>query len=103
MIVDDATKSWEEFKPGDNGWTYDNKSNPMLSANFPLQNRLDRFLCCLRDFKICKIGMIGKEAIPGLSYIKEVKARKGLRLLELPVLPCDHYGMLLPISWLSSY
>jgi tyrosyl-DNA phosphodiesterase 2 len=40
--------------------------------------------------KISKIDMIGKEAIPGLSYIKEKKVRKDLKMLDLPVLPSDH-------------
>ncbi|XP_011046949.1 PREDICTED: tyrosyl-DNA phosphodiesterase 2 isoform X9 [Populus euphratica] len=92
--------AWVELKPGDNGWTYDTKSNQMLSGNFPLQKRLDRFICGLRDFKISKIDMIGKEAIPGLSYIKEKKVRREVKMLELPVLPSDHYGVLLTISGL---
>jgi tyrosyl-DNA phosphodiesterase 2 len=50
--------------------------------------------------KISKIDMIGKEAIPGLSYIKEKKVRSEVKMLELPVLPSDHYGVLLTISGL---
>jgi tyrosyl-DNA phosphodiesterase 2 len=44
--------------------------------------------------------MIGKDAIPGLSYMKEKKVRKEVKMLELPVLPSDHYGLLLTISGL---
>ncbi|KAF9683365.1 hypothetical protein SADUNF_Sadunf04G0005900 [Salix dunnii] len=47
---------------------------------------IDSYAVC--DFKISKIDMIGKEAIPG------GESEKRLRLLELPVLPCDHYGPL---------
>ncbi|KAJ4703896.1 tyrosyl-DNA phosphodiesterase 2 [Melia azedarach] len=89
--------AWTELRPGENGWTYDTKSNQMLSGNRTLQKRLDRFICNLRDFKITKIDMIGKEAIPGLSYCKEKKVRKEIKKLELPVLPSDHYGLLLTI------
>ncbi|KAJ6363933.1 hypothetical protein OIU76_028961 [Salix suchowensis] len=92
--------AWVDLKPGDNGWTYDTKSNQMLSGNRALQKRLDRFICSLCDFKISKIDMIGKEAIPGLSYMKEKKVRKEVKMLELPVLPSDHYGLLLTISGL---
>ncbi|KAG6776795.1 hypothetical protein POTOM_016583 [Populus tomentosa] len=92
--------AWVELKPGDNGWTYDTKSNQMLSGNRALQKRLDRFICSLCDFKISKIDMIGKDAIPGLSYMKEKKVRKEVKMLELPVLPSDHYGLLLTISGL---
>jgi len=56
--------------------------------------------CLLALLKISKIDMIGKEAIPGLSYIKEKKVRREVKMLELPVLPSDHYGVLLTISGL---
>ncbi|BAF29666.2 Os12g0414900 [Oryza sativa Japonica Group] len=67
------TDAWIELKPGEDGWTYDTKANSMLSANRKLQKRLDRFVCKLADFKINNIQMIGKNAIPGLSYVKEKK------------------------------
>ncbi|XP_050203664.1 uncharacterized protein LOC126653770 [Mercurialis annua] len=97
-LPDGWTDAWTELRPGDNGFTYDTKSNQMLSGNRTLQKRLDRFACSLRDFKISKIDMIGKEAIPGLSHVKEKKVRKEVKMLELPVLPSDHYGLLLTIS-----
>ncbi|XP_031284163.1 uncharacterized protein LOC116142892 isoform X2 [Pistacia vera] len=90
--------AWTELRPGENGWTYDTKSNQMLSGNRTLQKRLDRFICNLRDFKISRIDMIGTEAIPCLSYCKEKKVKKEIKKLELPVLPSDHYGLLLTIS-----
>uniref|UniRef100_A0A2N9I6D7 RanBP2-type domain-containing protein n=1 Tax=Fagus sylvatica TaxID=28930 RepID=A0A2N9I6D7_FAGSY len=90
--------AWQELRPGNNGWTYDTKSNQMLTGNRTLQKRLDRFICNLRDYKISGIEMIGMDAIPGLSYIKEKKVRKEVKKLELPVLPSDHYGLLLTIS-----
>lgn len=95
---DEWVDAWEELRPSENGWTYDTKSNPMLSANRTLQKRLDRFLCSLHDFKITGIDMIGREAIPGLTYCKEKKVRKELTNLVLPVLPSDHFGLLLTIG-----
>ncbi|KAF8391534.1 hypothetical protein HHK36_023839 [Tetracentron sinense] len=96
-LPDGWVDAWEELRPGENGWTYDTKSNKMLSGNRTLQKRLDRFACNLRDFKLCGVDMIGMEAIPGLSYCKEKKVKKELQKLVLPVLPSDHYGLLLTI------
>lgn len=90
--------AWAELKPGENGWTYDTKANGMLSGNRNLQKRLDRFVCKLADFKIVSIEMIGKEAIPGISYFKDKKVRKEVRKLELPVLPSDHFGLVMSIT-----
>lgn len=89
---------WVELRTGENGWTYDTKSNKMLTGNRTLQKRLDRFVCNLQDFKINEIEMIGMEAIPGLVYCKDKKVKNEIRKLELPVLPSDHYGLLLKIS-----
>ncbi|VVA91025.1 unnamed protein product [Arabis nemorensis] len=89
---------WEVLKPGDSGFTYDTKANPMLSGNRSLQKRLDRIFCRLDDYKLGGIEMVGKEAIPGLSYVKEKKVRGAVKELELPVLPSDHFGLLLTIS-----
>nr|GMD11380.1 tyrosyl-DNA phosphodiesterase 2 isoform X2 [Ipomoea batatas] len=88
---------WTELRPGEIGYTYDTKTNKMLTGNRTLQKRLDRFICSLRDFKISKIEMIGKDPIPGLSYCKEKKVRNEVKKLTLPVLPSDHYGLLLEI------
>ncbi|MBA0867975.1 hypothetical protein Goshw_006787 [Gossypium schwendimanii] len=97
-LTDGWIDAWNELRPAEDGWTYDTKSNQMLSANRTLQKRLDRFLCKLNGFKVCAVEMIGVEPIPGLSYTKEKNVRKEKKLLELPVLPSDHYGLLLTIS-----
>ncbi|KAL5225949.1 hypothetical protein ABZP36_012588 [Zizania latifolia] len=97
-LPDGWTDAWIELKPGENGWTYDTKANGMLSGNRNLQKRLDRFICKLADFKIDSIEMIGKDAIPGVSFVKEKKVGKGVRKLELPVLPSDHFGLVLSIT-----
>ncbi|KAF8723283.1 hypothetical protein HU200_021801 [Digitaria exilis] len=72
-LQDGWIDAWVELKPGDDGWTYDTKANGMLSGNCKLQKRMDRFLCKLEDFKIDNIEMIGKEAIPGISYFRDKK------------------------------
>ncbi|WOK99726.1 hypothetical protein Cni_G08438 [Canna indica] len=96
-LPDGWIDAWLELKPGENGWTYDTKANQMLSGNRTLQKRLDRFMCNLHDFKIIGIEMIGVEAIQGLSYCKEKKMKKEFKKLVLPVLPSDHFGLLLTI------
>jgi tyrosyl-DNA phosphodiesterase 2 len=90
--------AWSELRPNETGWTYDTKSNQMLTGNRKLQHRLDRFVCHLRDLKISSIDMIGMDEIPGVSYTKEKKVRSEIKQLVLPVLPSDHYGLLLTIS-----
>lgn len=97
-VSQDWLDAWTELKPGEDGWTYDTKSNMMISGNRKLQKRLDRFLCKLKDFKISGIEMIGMDAIPGASYIKKKKVKGQLKEFTLPVLPSDHYGLLLTIS-----
>lgn len=89
--------AWRMLRPWLKGWTYDTQSNKMLVANKPLQKRLDRFLCKLNDFKLKKINMIGMDPIPGVSYLKEKRVRNRVQTLELPVLPSDHFGLLLEI------
>ncbi|XP_059624268.1 uncharacterized protein LOC132267196 [Cornus florida] len=96
-LPDGWIDAWLKLRPAENGWTYDTKSNKMLTGNRTLQKRLDRFLCNLHDFKITGIDMIGMEAIPGVSYCKEKKMKKEVQKLVLPVLPSDHYGLLLTI------
>lgn len=96
-LADKWVDVWEVMKPGDLGFTYDTKANPMLSGNRALQKRLDRILCRLDDYKLGGIEMVGKEAIPGLSYEKEKKVRGEIKKLELPVLPSDHFGLLLTL------
>jgi len=81
--------AWSVLRPEENGWTYDTRSNMMLKGNRPLWKRLDRFVCKLQDFRMVSVDMIGRDAIPGISYYNKRK--------ELPVLPSDHYGLVLTI------
>ncbi|KAL2931367.1 Tyrosyl-DNA phosphodiesterase 2, partial [Bienertia sinuspersici] len=97
-IVEGWFDAWEKLRPADIGWTYDTKSNKMLTANRKLQKRIDRFICCLTDFEVSSIDMIGTEEIPGLSYSKQKKLKNKIQELTLPVLPSDHFGLLLTIT-----
>ncbi|CAD6212524.1 unnamed protein product [Miscanthus lutarioriparius] len=97
-LQDGWTDAWVELKPGEDGWTYDTKANGMLAGIRMLPKRMDLFLCKLADFKIDSIEMIGKEAIPGVSYSKEKKIRKESRKIQLPVFPSDHFGLVLTIT-----
>lgn len=94
-LPDGWNDAWTELNPKEIGWTYDTKSNPMLTANRKLQKRLDRFLICLRDLKAESVVMVGTEPIPEVTYLKQ---KKGGKELELPVLPSDHFGLLLTMS-----
>ncbi|GMY36865.1 tyrosyl-dna phosphodiesterase 2 [Fagus crenata] len=96
-LPDGWIDAWTKLRPGENGWTYDTASNLMLCANFPVQRRLDRFVCNLFDFKLSAVDMIGTEAIPGVSYLKEKWAER-VHKLVLPVWPSDHYGLVLKIN-----
>lgn len=96
-LLEGWVDAWTELRPGEDGWTYDTKSNKMLSGNRGLQKRLDRFICKLKGFKISNVEMIGRDAIPGASYIKEKRVKGLVKELSLPVLPSDHYGLLLTI------
>ncbi|KAH7675574.1 DNase I-like protein [Dioscorea alata] len=82
--------AWTELRGGEDGWTFDTKSNQMLQCSHPLQKRLDRFVCKLEDCSMKNVEMIGKEPIPGMFYYNKGKV--------LPVLPSDHYGLILTIS-----
>ncbi|KAJ7564513.1 hypothetical protein O6H91_02G020400 [Diphasiastrum complanatum] len=88
---------WLKLHPDQPGLTYDSKANPMLTGS-RLQKRLDRFFCHLPDFDIESIEMIGLKAIPNLKYTKEKKIKKQTQVLTLPVLPSDHFGLLLKIT-----
>lgn len=97
-LPDGWIDAWVELKPGENGWTYDTEANAMLSGNRNQQKRLDRFVCKLVDFKINDIEMIGQDMIPGASYHKDKIVGKEFRKMDLPVLPSDHFGLVLTVS-----
>lgn len=65
------------------GLTYDARSNPMLRKGNRLRRRLDRIFCKLRRWRLEGLDMLGRQALPGLQW----EGR--------PVLPSDHFGLLL--------
>lgn len=67
-----------------------------------LQKRLDRVFCHLRDFKVESIEMVGTQPIAGLTYEKERKVKGQVQLTTLPVLPSDHFGLLLILKRISA-
>ena len=64
----------------------------MLSNSF--RTRLDRMFAKLADWEPETIEMVGQEAIPGLVYTKMQRGKEK----RLPVLPSDHYGLLLRLK-----
>jgi len=87
--------AWLELRPGDPGYTYDAKSNEMLRGY--LRKRLDRAFVKLKDFDLKRIEMVGTKPIPGVTYRKTVSNRGKSEIVELPVVPSDHFGLLLTL------
>ncbi|GBF88546.1 hypothetical protein Rsub_01261 [Raphidocelis subcapitata] len=86
--------AWASACPGQPGFTYDTRSNAMLTGNWP-GARLDRVLCKLQDLRITGMRLVGTEPIPGATYRK---AFRNGSARTLPVLPSDHYGLLLEME-----
>ncbi|XP_072951858.1 uncharacterized protein [Typha angustifolia] len=92
-LLDGWVDAWTELKgdSGEDGWTFDTIANPMLKGRKPLlQKRLDRFMCKLRDFSLVSVEMIGLDPIPDLYAVNKYGKMA-------PVLPSDHFGLLLTI------
>ncbi|XP_072951499.1 uncharacterized protein [Typha angustifolia] len=91
-LLDGWVDAWTKLKSGsgEDGWTFDTIANPMLKGHWRLQKRLDRFMCKLRDFCLVSVEMIGLDPIPDL-YAKNKYGKMA------PVLPSDHFGLLLTI------
>jgi tyrosyl-DNA phosphodiesterase 2 len=69
------------------GLTYDTRGNPMLhkQGGRALRRRLDRVFCRLRRWRLASLELVGRQALPGLQW----EGR--------PVLPSDHFGLLLEL------
>ena len=64
-----------------------------------LRKRLDRMFCRLDNFQLKSVERVGMEPIPGVTFEKETKVKKKpSQTMKLPVLPSDHFGLLLKIS-----
>ncbi|GAX73702.1 hypothetical protein CEUSTIGMA_g1154.t1 [Chlamydomonas eustigma] len=77
---------------GETGLTYDTHANPMLYKGGWRGGRLDRALCKLgNSFEVGSIELVGKTALPGVVYV-------GPRGRPSPVLPSDHFGLLMKLN-----
>eukprot|EP01083_Nonionella_stella_P031537 86352_1 len=99
--------AWLETRRGKaddhDGYTFDSKLNPMLKGN--LRRRFDRCLYITHDGKTVpsinsrEAGLIGKDAITGLSWRKEVQQWRygqpsGETSIDVrPLCPSDHFGL----------
>mmetsp|Transcript_19547 Transcript_19547/g.35455 ORF Transcript_19547/g.35455 Transcript_19547/m.35455 type:complete len:512 (-) Transcript_19547:235-1770(-) len=115
VIQDESwSDAWLQTRPGQEGYTYDAKINPMLGGN--LRRRFDR--CLVRtnnpttrttttdetkhapssSITIERTELIGQDPIEGIQWHKEQRNwQTGLptgQIKTLPVLPSDHYGLL---------
>lgn len=80
------TDAWQYLYSGDAGLTYDPKTNPMLKAYArPIRRRLDRLFCRLRAWRLHAAELVGRQPLPGLQH----EGR--------PVLPSDHFGLLVTL------
>ena len=84
--------AWQACNPQDPGMTYDTTTNPMLKGS--LKGRLDRCLCRLDHWRLHSIRLVGQEPIPGVTYDKMYRGKP----IKLPVLPSDHYGLLVTLA-----
>jgi len=85
--------AWPALYPGQPGFTYDAKLNPMLSGG--LRKRLDRFVCTLAEgWRLDSAELLGTEAIPGQTFL--LRLRSGTTK-AIPVAPSDHFGLMLTL------
>lgn len=65
----------------------------MLGPSNNLRGRLDRVFYKAQNLELSSIRMVGLQALPGVTYMKQMK--KGP--VKLSVLPSDHFGLI--ASW----
>ena len=95
-LVSGCTDAWLSLHPGEPGYTYNAKENPMLLGHFC--GRLDRALLLGRDLVALRVELRGLCPLPGITYTKERKRKGQAYTSELPVLPSDHYGLLVTLG-----
>lgn len=94
--------AWLDMNPGEAGFTYDSKENPMLKGS--MRRRFDRCIVCFRDekmFALTQAELIGKDAIAGLQWQKLKYNREGKPTGEVdnrPLAASDHFGLLVTIG-----
>lgn len=90
--------AWDKLHPRDPGYTYDGKANFMLGPRNNLRGRLDRVFCKASTLQLKSIQMVGLQALPGVTYLKDMKQGP----IRLSVLPSDHFGLLASWSLMNS-
>lgn len=94
--------AWLQLHPGQPGLTYDPQSNPMIGSTWGGGAgagrraqpgwRFDRVLCRLAAQQLQSLSMVGKQTLPGVFF-----SRGGDSATRLPVLPSDHFGLLVKL------
>jgi len=92
--------AWLQTRPGQDGYTYDSKENPMLRGH--LRRRFDRCLVYTssKKFGIHSTDLIGKDEIKGFTWKKEVqdwKTKKTSYQIR-PLAPSDHFGLVVTMG-----
>ncbi|KAJ3670461.1 hypothetical protein LUZ60_010785 [Juncus effusus] len=85
--------AWLELKPEEDGSTYNTRSNEMLAGRRLLQERLDRFLCKPKDFRLVDVEIIGSDPIPGAAPYLDKSTWE-----YVPLYTSDHFGLVLTIE-----
>ncbi|CAI5458145.1 unnamed protein product [Closterium sp. Yama58-4] len=86
--------AWLQLHPREEGFTYDSRLNPMLAGG-RLRLRLDRCFLHLHHLRLHSLSLLGTHPIPGGSYSKQRRVKGQPTMVDLPLLPSDHYGLLL--------
>lgn len=84
------------------GFTFDTVTNPMLKGHTKLQGRFDRCFCKLRTgsgLSLSEVSLIGCKPVLDcngnrITYRKLSRGKE----IELPVLPSDHYGLIVKFN-----
>ena len=88
--------AWSRLRPGEPGLTYDKATNPMLGVRMmKWGKRIDRVLCKLSSLRLQGIQMVGMKRITGAVRYKQ---ERNQNIVELPVLPSDHYGLFVELA-----
>ena len=96
-LPSDWRDAWLSHGDGGAGYTYDLRRNPMMGGY--LQKRLDRAFYRLEDFDVAGVRMVGTEPVrrrdgSAVTYVDEYRGRNQTR----PVLPSDHFGLLVILA-----
>ncbi|CAI5524568.1 unnamed protein product [Closterium sp. Naga37s-1] len=90
--------AWQHLHPREQeGFTYDSRLNPMLAGG-RLRLRLDRCWVRLQHLRLHSLSLLGTHPIPGGSYSKQRRVKGQPTMVDLPLLPSDHFGLLLVLK-----